>query len=216
MNKVFLPLAGRRIISWSLEALARISNITQIVLAVRPQERTLVRRVLDRELPDLDILIVDGGESRHQSEYNALHALENSGIEVDVVVIHDGARPLLSAEMVSRLIGVAYAVGGAVPALPPEHLALFEGEGLIDPLVEDAAPVRVQTPQAFQAKYVFAAYRAAAQRGFVGTDTASCVEKFTRAVIQTIPGDDRNIKITYPEDLFMVERILATNHYIIR
>ncbi|MBX6370877.1 MAG: 2-C-methyl-D-erythritol 4-phosphate cytidylyltransferase [Acidothermus sp.] len=215
-NKVYLPLAGRRVISWSVESLARVPNVTGIVVAVRRDERAFAAAVLEREVPDAPVLLVDGGQSRHESEYNAFRAIEERGINADVLVVHDGARPLISPDLVSRLIGVAYAVGGAIPALPaPDVVALGE-EGLIEPVMDDAPVARVQTPQVFRTGAVLTAYHAAAREGFIGTDTASCVEHFTDTVVQTIPGDDRNIKVTYPQDLFTAERVLAVTHYVMR
>lgn len=213
MNKVFLPLAHRPVISWSLEAFSRVPNVRHFIVTVREHERGHARAMLDREFPNLDVLLVDGGESRHHSEYNALRALENRGIDVDVIAIHDGARPFISAELVHQLITVAHMVGGAVPALPALDLARIEGNELLETLSTGGTLVRMQTPQAFQAEQVRTAYHAAARRGFIGTDTASCVETFTDTVIQTIPGDTRNIKVTYPQDLAAAEHILAAAHH---
>jgi 2-C-methyl-D-erythritol 4-phosphate cytidylyltransferase len=67
----------------------------------------------------------------------------------------------------------------------------------------------VQTPQAFRALPLLEAYERARRDGFVGTDTASCVERYTDIAVRCVPGDARNIKITFPEDLLLAERLLA-------
>jgi 2-C-methyl-D-erythritol 4-phosphate cytidylyltransferase len=73
--------------------------------------------------------------------------------------------------------------------------------------------VRVQTPQAFRSGPLLAAYQAAAEDGFTGTDTASCVERYEGVAVQVVSGDPRNIKVTYPDDLFTAELILTTSGY---
>jgi 2-C-methyl-D-erythritol 4-phosphate cytidylyltransferase len=69
--------------------------------------------------------------------------------------------------------------------------------------------VAVQTPQAFRAEPLLEAYARASEDRFVGTDTASCMERYTDVALRCVPGDAGNIKITFPEDLFLAERLLA-------
>jgi 2-C-methyl-D-erythritol 4-phosphate cytidylyltransferase len=73
--------------------------------------------------------------------------------------------------------------------------------------------VTVQTPQAFRAGPLLDAYEAAAAEGFTGTDTAACMERYSATAVRGLPGQATNIKVTFPEDLFLAERILAMNHY---
>ena len=71
----------------------------------------------------------------------------------------------------------------------------------------------MQTPQAFTARPLLEAYRRAAEDGFVGTDTASCIERYTEVPVHCVEGDAGNIKITFPDDLFLAERLLAKAHW---
>ncbi len=206
-NKVLLPLAGRRVFTWAARWATTLPHIGQVVLVIRDGDQESVRAALARELPDTDVLVVTGGSSRHESEWKALCALRPAieGGETDVVVIHDAARPLASAELFRDVIEAAARHGGALPVIDQPALTHLHAD---DAPVTDRT-VAVQTPQAFRAGPLLEAYATAERDGFVGTDTASCVERYTDVPVHCVSGDARNIKITFPEDLFLAERLLA-------
>jgi 2-C-methyl-D-erythritol 4-phosphate cytidylyltransferase len=208
-----MSLGTRRVISWSILAFARVPEVGQLVLTVRPQDRELAEEIVDRELPDVAVSIVAGGDTRHASEYNALRHLEpaiESG-EIDIVMIHDGARPLIGPSLIRRVVEAARAAGGAVPGLPVDDVVGVDADERIRDRFDDSTLLRVQTPQAFRADQLIAAYNAAEAKGFAGTDTASCVEWFGGCAIRHVAGDDRNIKLTYAQDLPVAEQILAAS-----
>ena len=213
-NKVYLPLAGRRIVTWSLELLRKIPGIDRLVLVVRNDDRELAEEVLDRELPGVPVDLVTGGETRHESEYRALLHLadEIRRGEIDVVVVHDAARPLAPVRIVEEVLATAIRTGSAIPALPLEDVVGVDEAGRMSHAGRTDM-VRVQTPQAFKSGPLLAAYQAAAVDGFTGTDTASCVERYEGLSVQVVSGDPRNIKVTYADDLFTAELILATSGY---
>ncbi len=206
-NKVLLPLAGRRVYTWAIRWARELPAISRTVLVIREQDRATIESTLAREVEDPEVVIVTGGDSRHGSEWAALQVLApaiESG-EVDVVVIHDAARPLASTALFDRVIACGLEQGGAIPALTQDNLtAVDAGDAL--PQVDVVA---VQTPQAFAARPLLAAYTEADRDGFVGTDTASCMERYTDVPVHCVAGDARNVKITFPEDLFLAERLLA-------
>jgi 2-C-methyl-D-erythritol 4-phosphate cytidylyltransferase len=224
LNKVYLPLAGRRVISWSFTWAAKVTEIGHFVLVVRPEDEELALHTLRRETPAVSVDLVVGGSSRHQSEQAALdHLTTRIGDgEVDVVAIHDGARPLAGPAMFRSVVTTAGSVGGAVPALPAESVLEVhpdgrpvrdgEGTGAGTGTGRDGL-VRVQTPQAFRAKDLLAAYAAASDARYQGTDTACSVEAFSDLVVQVVAGSRQNLKVTYPHDLFLAERLLAVNRY---
>ncbi len=209
-NKAFLPLSGRSMLTWSLDTLAQLSESSRTVLVFRQGEFELARDTVARELPDAPVELVEGGSTRHSSEFNALQYLA-ADIEtgaVDVVAIHDAARPLAGPEMFDTAISVAREFGGALPALPAEGLAR-EGESGLESLAELGLLVRVQTPQAFRAPELLHAYRSAERDGFEGTDTASCVERYTDGQIRAFPGSAANLKVTYARDVAVAQRLLT-------
>lgn len=203
INKVWLPLNGRHIISRSLTNAAANFKDARIILVINPADEEFARKALAADAMPTSIEIVYGGASRHESEFNALQYLKpaiDAG-DIDIVLIHDGARPLATPELFSAIADGAAHHGGAIPTI-----ALDVRE--MDSTREESV-ARVQTPQGFKAQPLLAAYEKSVEEGFVGTDTAACMEEFFPEVkILAVPGDVFNFKITYPQDLAIAERLL--------
>ncbi|MCX6442816.1 MAG: IspD/TarI family cytidylyltransferase [Actinobacteria bacterium] len=203
INKVWLPLKGRHVISRSLtNASAHFKN-SRIILVINPDDEDFARKALAEDAMPTSIEIVYGGASRHESEFNALQHLKSAIIagEIETVLIHDGARPLATPELFSAIADAAAEYGGAIPtiALDSHEMDTTRGESV----------ARVQTPQGFKAKPLLEAYEKAAVEGFIGTDTSACMEKFFPSVkIRAVPGDVFNFKITYPQDLAIAELLV--------
>jgi 2-C-methyl-D-erythritol 4-phosphate cytidylyltransferase len=208
-NKAYLPLAGRPIVVRSLEPFRNVPGIGRLVLVVRAEDRDLAAQVLDRELPGVPVDLVTGGQTRHESEYRALlHLAEEIGRgAIDVVLVHDAARPLAPPKLVEEVLATAIRTGSAVPAVPLESLVGVDEEGRMSP-AGGTGLVGVQTPQAFKASRLLAAYQAASADGFTGTDTAACLERYEGVPVQVVDGDPRNIKVTYADDLVTAELII--------
>jgi 2-C-methyl-D-erythritol 4-phosphate cytidylyltransferase len=210
LNKVYLPMAGRRVVTWSLAALARVADIGVLVLVIRPQDRALADEVLaDDLLAGTTVEIVHGGASRQESELMALRLLADriDAGRVDTVLIHDAARPLVTADLAESVLRTAREFGGAIPGLPRDDLVAVDGTDVTS--ADLGRLVTVQTPQGYPAAPLLAAYEQAAADGFVGTDTAACMARYSNVVTRCIQGDERNIKITYPYDIPIVERLMA-------
>src|SRR3954447_4067006 len=209
-NKAYLPLAGRSMVGWSLQAVTQVPQVARSALVYRRGERELAQQTLTSELPTAKVELVEGGDSRHASEFHVLRYLADdieSGA-VDVVLIHDAARPLAGRDMFVTALSIAREFGGAIPALTipdvvqqgPEGVGSTSGMGRL---------VRVQTPQAFRARPLLRAYRAAAAEGFDGTDTSSCIEKYTDEQVRTFPGAEGNLKVTYAHDVAVAGHLLS-------
>lgn len=199
LNKVLLPLAGDPVLLWSLRTVRRLPYVVKVVVVTRPDDRALVAPLLDGEE------LVEGGAERHDSEWNALQALAASidAGEIDVVAIHDAARPLATADLWDRIVDAAVVHGGAIPAHPLTALMTSDGSRVDE-------VVGVQTPQAFRASDLLAAHRAAARDGFRGTDTAACLERYGSVEIAGVAAPATNLKITFPEDVALAERLLPS------
>jgi len=215
VNKVYLPLAGRRVVSWSFAWARQVPGIRRFVLVVRAVDADLAHSVVAAEVLGLPVEVVLGGATRHDSEQAALDHLA-PGVahgEIDVVALHDGARPLAGPALVRSVVTTAAAVGGAVPAVPAEALLPVDGAGHLRSGARAGGPrlARVQTPQAFRAADLFAAYSAAARDGYRGTDTASSVEAYAQVDVRVVPGSRQNLKVTYAHDLALAERLLAAH-----
>ena len=213
-NKVYLPLAGRRLVSWALQAFADVPVVGPLVLVVRPADRALAEDTVHSEVRS-PVELVQGGPTRHQSEWAALCHLApriRAG-EVDVVAVHDGARPLAGRRLIETTIGAARVHGAAVPSLPLDDAGVLSAALGVRAEPADRRLVRVQTPQAFRAAPLLEAYEQAARDGFAGTDTAACVERYGGPPVHCLAGDPRNLKVTYRRDLVLAERLLAQSGY---
>jgi 2-C-methyl-D-erythritol 4-phosphate cytidylyltransferase len=207
-NKAYLPLAGRSMVSWSLDAVTQVPGIKRTVLVFRRGERDLAQESVKRELGSATVELVEGGDSRHASEFNVVAYLAGD-IEsraIDVVLIHDAARPMAGPDMFAAALSVAREFGGAIPALPIPDVVTSGSDGVE---TVSGALVRVQTPQAFRALPLLQAYRAAEREGFEGTDTSSCIERFTDVDVRTFHGEERNLKVTYANDIAVAEHLLT-------
>jgi len=203
MNKVWLQLKGKHIISRSLENSRSSFSHVRSILVINPDDEEFAREALIKDGMLANTEIVHGGASRHESEYKALQYLKKdieSGL-IDLVLIHDGARPLATPQIFSAIAAGAQSHGGAIPtiALDPHEMDTARTETV----------ARVQTPQGFRAQELLQAYENAAVAGFVGTDTAACMEEFFPEIkTVAVPGDIFNIKITYPQDLAIAELLV--------
>lgn len=208
-NKAYLRLAGRSMLSWSVRAVAGTAEIGRVILVYRRGERDVAARALGDDLPGVAVELVEGGDSRHESEFNMLRHI-GADIEdgtVEVVLIHDAARPLAGPDLMRAALDTARRHGGAVPAVAATGLARPRPGGGLEPLTERL--VRVQTPQAFRAGPLLQAYRRAADEAFDGTDTSACVQHFTEVDVRVFPGAATNLKVTYPPDIRLAEHLLA-------
>jgi 2-C-methyl-D-erythritol 4-phosphate cytidylyltransferase len=173
------------------------------ILVINPDDEDFAREALIKDGALTGTEIVHGGASRHESEYNALQYLKGdiTAGKIDLVLIHDGARPLATPQIFAAIAEGAHKHGGAIPtiALDPHEMDT----------ARDETVARVQTPQGFRAAPLLEAYEKAAVQGFIGTDTAACMEKFFPDVkTVAVPGEVFNIKITYPQDLAIAELLV--------
>lgn len=204
-NKVLLPLDGLPVLAHSVRTALEVAGVHRVVVVVRDGDRDEVAAALTPHLGAHDVWLVTGGDERHHSEQAALQALRRDieAGELDVVAIHDAARPLASAALFRAVIDTAAEHGAAVPAVPAGRLNHADGS------LAEADLAAVQTPQAFEARTLLTAYDAAEVDGFVGTDTAACLERYAETAVHRVEGERRNLKITFPEDLRLAEELIA-------
>lgn len=204
VNKQLLGLAGRPVVVYALRALQAVP-VDGIILVVTPGEESSFKSVLEKYMPGADIKIIPGGVSRGDSVRRGLMALPTG---VELVVVHDGARPLVKPEKIRETIHQARQWGAATLAAPAKDTIKVAGE---QDLVRETLPRdklwQVQTPQVFNCRLLLEAHRAAIRDGFAGTDDASLVERLGHPV-KLVRGDYANIKITTPEDIALAETLM--------
>ncbi len=205
VNKVLLPVAGIPILARSVRTVLEVVGVHRIVLVVRPEDRDGVRAAVEPHLGAHDLWVVDGGSHRHDSEWQALRTLaaDIEDGEIDVIAIHDAARPLAPASLWRTAIDAASEHGGAIPVLPTPRLSYRDGS------LAPRGLVGVQTPQAFRARELLDAHRRAQADGFVGTDTAACLERYADVVVVGVPSTAANLKVTFREDVALAETLLS-------
>ncbi len=203
LPKQFLPLGGRPILDRTLAALAASSSVDSIVVAL-PADIPPPWREAIGQYPKVSAT-VEGGAERQDSVRNGLAAVPGG---TDLILVHDGVRPFVSPGLIQRVLDLAREHGAAVPVVPvSETVKIWNAEGTSLLTADRTTFMRAQTPQGFQASILMDAYAKALDSGRVGTDDASLVEAAGYPVL-SVPGDDRNIKITTPDELRMAEGLL--------
>src|ERR1700733_469449 len=194
--KQFLTIAGKAVIRHAADALAAHVSLLQPVGEAGPIEAALLG--VPGCLP-----VVPGGATRQDSVRAGLEALAPH--QPDIVLVHDAARPVIPEGTIPALLAALRESPGAIPAAPVADTLKRVVRGVITETVPRVGLFRAQTPQAFRFRTLLAAHRA----GLAGaTDDASLLEAAGETV-EVVPGSDDNIKLTYPEDLVRLERILG-------
>ena len=208
VKKQFLALCGRPVIVHTLIPFQASPWIDDIV-CVAPQEEVgaLERLISEYRLTKVK-RVISGGERRQESTQAALSLLEKEAAPGDIVLVHDGVRPLVTGALIGRVVQAAEKYGAAVAAFPvSDSLKEVSSEGLIRKTVSRENLWATQTPQAFRLDILAEAYRTAARDRFIGTDEAALVERLG-IPIHCVEGSPENIKITTPSDLKLVELLL--------
>jgi len=206
-SKQFLQLAGRPILLHTLEAFLNHAAIDGIVLVVPQAEQHLCRQqVLDGLVTEKPVLMVAGGAERQDSVRTGLAACAAS--DDDLVLIHDGVRPLFDTDLIAPLLRRTEETGAAIVAVPVKQTVKQVENGVVVETPERSRLWLAQTPQAFRLGLVRKAHEEALRAGFIGTDDAALVERLEHPVA-IVEGDYRNIKITTPEDLVLAEALLG-------
>ena len=195
--KQFQDLGGRPVLRWSVDVLLQCTEIVAVV--VNSSERSRAKTLLP---DDPRVVLVDGGAQRTESVRNGLQALEGRGLAK--VLIHDAARPGLSQEVIQELIAALDHADAAAPALPMTDAVKETRDDEVHSIARDWL-VRVQTPQAFRYPVIWDAYRGNKD---AAVDDLALVEATGARVVLT-RGRQELMKITLPEDMAIVEKLIA-------
>lgn len=205
-NKQFIMLADKPVIAHTLTVFQNDPNCQAIVLVVSEKEKNVFQTLIESHHFTKVTHLVHGGKERQQSVFAGLKALTKIQAD-DLVLVHDGARPFVTTEMITRVANKAAATGAAVLAVPiKDTLKRSDGSVIIE-TVDRSNLWAVQTPQAFHYSLLYEANIHAEQQGLVATDDASLVEAYGYDV-SIVTSDETNLKLTTPEDLTFAEVIL--------
>jgi 2-C-methyl-D-erythritol 4-phosphate cytidylyltransferase len=189
----------------AVRTLSQARSVDVVIVAAPPDGVAEVRALLSTFEVPADVEVVAGGATRQESVARALAALPET---VDLVLVHDAARPLAPAEVADAVVSALRAGAAAVvPALPvPDTIKRVDAEGIVVETLDRPALRAVQTPQGFRRDVLTAAH-AAAPAGDA-TDDAGLVEALGHDV-RTVPGHPEAFKVTRPIDLVLAETVLA-------
>ncbi len=205
VNKLLEPLDGVPVLIRTLTALQQAAQVDEIVIAAREEDLVEISRLCHTYGISKCTKVVRGGESRAHSVL--LAALEASG-DAELLAVQDGARPLVTPELIDQVITAAARCGAAAPAVPvKDTVKAVREDGAVERTLERSALRAVQTPQVFEADLLKAALQAALEGGIPVTDDCSAVERLGKVVF-LVEGDEENLKITTPVDLILAEAIL--------
>lgn len=209
-GKTFHSLSGRPIIVRTLEAFQRCRLIDFIVPIFREEELQFAAKLFERYGLTKVRKIVAGGVERQDSVYNGLKALEG---QTSIVVIHDGARPLIDVSVIEDAIKALNNCDGVIAAVPVKDTikagtrACASKNIYVQSTPDRAFLWSVQTPQTFRLKKLLKAYEKAYTEGFYATDDAALMERYGGRV-KIVMGSYRNLKITTPEDITVAGALL--------
>ena len=203
-DKVLLPLAGQPMLAWSLAAIAATPQIGTVVVVAGEHTIASVEALIEERAFQKVVAVVPGGERRQDSVAAGLAALPD---QTEVVLIHDGARPLADADLFRRCAEAAAATGAVIAAMPvADTLKRVAGaDRVIAGTVDRSGLWAAQTPQAFRLDVLRRAF--ASNAGADVTDEALLCEA-AGIPVQVVPSSSANLKVTHPEDVAVAEALL--------
>lgn len=202
IDKVMAELQGEPVIVHTVRQFQECDAIHEIVVVTRPD---LIVPIMDlcHDFPKLKA-VVAGGSSREESVHLGLNALSK---KVKLAAIQDGARPLVTWQLIDRVVRAANTFGAAVPAIPVKDTIKVAQGGFVKETPNRSTLWAVQTPQVFDFDLLRGALKQAMEQKWEITDDCSAVERLGMKV-RVVPGDERNIKITTPVDLRIAQLLL--------
>jgi 2-C-methyl-D-erythritol 4-phosphate cytidylyltransferase len=205
VNKVFLELLGKPILVHTVLAFSKCAAIDDLIVVVAPEEVAVVTTLL-RAVPNLKPWqVIAGSTERQYSIANGLAALHEN---TDIVLVHDGARPLTSDTVITAVVEESRRSGATVTGVPAKNtIKIVDEDQVVMATPERNTLWSVQTPQGFQRNIILNAYKKAEEDHFLGTDDSSLVERLGIKV-KVVKGEYSNLKITTPEDFIIAEAFL--------
>lgn len=204
-NKILLPLDKKPVLQYSLECFGQMVEIGEMVVVTREVDLEAVRELIQTAIPKKNVQVVVGGAERQESVYLGLQALSS---DTEWVIIHDGARPFITPELVRKGIAAVKERGAVGIAVPVKDTIKRVKEGLVVETPPRAELWAMQTPQIFAYDLILKAHHEAREKGLLATDDCALLEALGQDV-QIVPGDYGNIKITTPEDLPRQDKFLV-------
>ncbi len=205
INKQHVKIGNLPVIVRSIMAFTENQTFDEVILVVKEDEEEFFNNeYIGKGLFSSNITLVTGGDERQDSVYNALKILND---DIDFVLIHDGARPLVSQETINQVVAKTYEMGAAAPGIPvKDTIKIVDGDEIIE-TPDRSRMLSIQTPQGFNRKLLVRAFERAYEDGYYGNDETVLIERIKEKVY-IVKGDYSNLKITTMEDVAFCEALL--------
>lgn len=208
LPKQYLMLAGLPILVHTIRALQQSAFIKTIIVVAPADHLEQTRELVRVYGLHLVAKVVSGGQTRQESVWSGL---QNVPDNIDLVVVHDGVRPLVDPQLVDACVARASVTGAAMLAIPVKDTLKSVAGEVVGATIDRRGLWQAQTPQVAKVNLLKQAYGAAAEKGFAGTDEASLLEQIG-VQVSVVTGSAGNIKVTTPDDLVMAEALLGRGH----
>jgi 2-C-methyl-D-erythritol 4-phosphate cytidylyltransferase len=206
-DKMFSLIRDKPVVAWSIERFERCSQIDDVILIVHPDRRPDFQNVVDKFGFTKVRSLVDGGSERYLSVWNGIRRLP---LGCNLVAVHDAARPLVSSDLISDCVKLAMKCGAISLAAPiVETLKRADSKQTVTDSVDRSGLWAMQTPQVFRNDWLLEAYKRIVDSGRSVTDEVSALQHAGYPV-QLLKNIDWNIKITFPNDLQLAEKLIET------
>ncbi len=205
-RKQFMLLEGSPILLHTIRKFASTPAVSEIVVALRPDDMEWVRELLAAEKFGKPVRLVEGGDSRQESVEHALATLAG---DTELVAVHDAVRPFIEPAVLDKVFAEAEENGAAIVGIVPVDTVKQVHRNKIRQTIPRERLILAQTPQVFRFDLLKSAFAKAREDGFAGTDESSLVERLDQVEVSVVPGSDRNLKITKPSDMDLARLFLA-------
>ena len=203
--KQFTKISGKTILEYSVEVFEKSEEIDRIIVVIPEEYREKAESIFKKNNYEKIIKIVAGGETRTESSSNGVNAVEEAEANV---LIHDCARPLLSERIIKDCVKALEKYDAVAVAIPSSDTIIKVKDNIIESIPKRGELRRIQTPQCFKLSVIKKAHELAKAETTVYTDDCGLILNYELCEIFVVEGDNQNIKITYPEDIYIAEKFL--------
>ena len=200
-NKTLEMIGDRPMLIWALEVLESVEKITEIIPVIKDADMACISGLIEEYHISKVRRIASGGMERQDSVFHGLNLVED---QESIVLVHDGARPLIEPSVIVNGIKQLADCDGVVVGVPVKDTVKEAENGLVKRTLDRDMLWSVQTPQIFHYRILYTAYERAMKESFYATDDSALVERYG-GKIRVVQGSYTNIKITTPEDLYVAE-----------
>ena len=205
-NKVCMPLGQYTVLQWNIQHMKQWDGLQEVIVVVADQEQSFIEEQVEAMQVPWTVKYAVGGVERQDSVASGLSQVSDAA---DIILVHDGARPLATKDLARRVIEGAKEYGAVVPAIPVvDTIKRVDADGVVKETLVRSELYAMQTPQGFQRSVLLEAHAYVNEHGYQGTDDVSLVE-FQGRPVRIVEGDRKNIKLTVPEDVAMAKKYLG-------